>query len=79
MCPTSQRQAKALYESQGLRLVRCFPRFYSFYNKRPDRITWQMPYPSPCARFQRSWDSLLYVLYINGGKPPDSLLLQVFE
>ncbi|OLP95460.1 Histone acetyltransferase MCC1 [Symbiodinium microadriaticum] len=53
------QQAKALYESQGLQLVRCFPRFYSFYNK--------------------SWDSLLYVLYINGGKPPDSLPLQVVQ
>lgn len=53
------QQAKALYASQGLQLVRCFPRFYSFYNK--------------------SWDSLLYVLYINGGKPPDSLPLQVVQ
>ncbi|CAE7412495.1 MCC1 [Symbiodinium sp. CCMP2456] len=53
------QQAKALYESQGLRLVRCFPRFYSFYDK--------------------SWDSLLYVLYMNGGKPPDSLPLQVVQ
>ena len=70
------RQAKALYASQGLQLVRCFPRFYSFYNKRPGRRG-RMPCEfSVSLRFQRSWDSLLYVLYINGGKPPDSLPLQ---
>ncbi|CAE7291211.1 NAA60 [Symbiodinium natans] len=53
------KQALALYETQGLQFVRCFPRFYSFYNK--------------------SWDSLLYVLYLNGGKPPERLSLQVAQ